>query len=538
MNVFGRCNQQKNKGVRVTPFWILVVIATILYVDCLTNPCSGVKKNYIPFGMSNHGLSTFPWSPSATSSLSAHNKQKEDTSLGDFASSWNNNTEQQLKEYYFNRFRKFRTKPYSAPHINKVLLLSDLHMDYPANQEWLLNLCKTNDIIGIYDREEEDMLDYSRTMIIIAGDVSHDLDILKWTFQTLQSKFAEVSFTIGNHELWLDKEKKRKVPLATKLDANDDDDITTNSSRLCQPSGKGDGCTDSLEKLEKVLQLCVDENVHIGPVEIGSPSSGTSSGSNNNVAEQPLWVIPLLSWHHLSFDTEPQIEGWGGIPTARKVVADYRRTVWPSPLSSLDSSVAEFLDGLNGIILDLDEITNIEKEDTVPPMLLTFSHFLPRIELLPEKRYLSLPTLHSCVGSMFLETRLRQLNTSTENGTDENPHLHAFGHSHLAWDQTIDGIRYVHVPLAYPKEWQQRRRSLEIGSMKGEVSENRFPVCIWDGSLVEQKSDNNDGVNNRSGFPSHWLGGWWSKYYTVMPRQPHRNAALAPWAAKRFRQVL
>ena len=121
--------------------------------------------------MSNHGLSTFPWSPSATSSLSAHNKQKEDANLGDFASSWNNNTEQQLKEYYFNRFRKFRTKPYSAPHINKVLLLSDLHMDYPANQDWLLNLCKTNDIIGIYDREEEDMLDYSRTMIIIAGDV-------------------------------------------------------------------------------------------------------------------------------------------------------------------------------------------------------------------------------------------------------------------------------------------------------------------------------------------------------------------------------
>mmetsp|Transcript_3651 Transcript_3651/g.8089 ORF Transcript_3651/g.8089 Transcript_3651/m.8089 type:complete len:585 (+) Transcript_3651:53-1807(+) len=411
----------------------------------------------------------------------------------------------------YGRFRKFRTAPYHAPQIRKILLVSDLHMDYPANQEWLYNLC-TSDDAG-------DTAIESQTLILIAGDVSHDLEILRWTFQTLKMKFGEVAFTPGNHELWIDKERKLKV--ATQLDADDD---SARTSR-CRPSGRGDGCTTSIEKLEKVLQLCLDEDVRIGPVKVGSDIVNEASSRSG----QPVWLIPLLSWHHFSFDTEPSIECWGGIPSARKVVADYRRTVWPSPLSSLDDSVSQFIDGLNDIILDLGDI---KIEDT--PML-TFSHFLPRIELLPEKRYLSLPTLHSCIGSTFLETRLRRLgNCMDKNGNTD--HLHAFGHSHLAWDAVIDGVRYVHVPLAYPREWEQRRRSLEIGSMNGEESENRLPVCIWDNSLGE-KNSKADSEYTSTGFPSQWLGGWWSKYYAVMPRQPHRNTELAPWAAKRFRQL-
>ena len=226
--------------------------------------------------------------------------------------------------------------------------------------------------------------------------------------------------------------------------------------------------------------------------------------------------------------------------------------------------MAEFLDGLNDIILDLDDLvvaTKSSKSSIISssaPLLLTFSHFLPRIELLPEKRYLSLPTLHSCVGSTYLETRLRQLrrrscihdddtDTDTANIMGDNDHLHAFGHSHLAWDQSIEGIRYVHVPLAYPREWEQRRRSLEIGSMNGEDSEMRLPVCIWDSSSSstpssspnvgndEGNESNTAATTTTSGFPTYWLGGWWSKYYAVMERQPHRNTELAPWAARRFR---
>merc|ERR1712194_575427 len=104
---------------------------------------------------------------------------------------------------------------------------------------------------------------------------------------------------------------------------------------------------------------------------------------------------------------------------------------------------------------------------------------------------------------------------------------------------TIDSIRYMHVPLAYPREWEQRRGSLEIGSMKGRESRDRFPVCVWEQSspVEDTGRKRGGGFTPSTGFPSQWLGGWWSKYYMAVPRQPHRNKELAPWAARMFRQL-
>ena len=36
-------------------------------------------------------------------------------------------------------------------------------------------------------------------------------------------------------------------------------------------------------------------------------------------------------------------------------------------------------------------------------LVVSFSHFLPRIELLPEKRFLFLPTLPKVIGAILLE---------------------------------------------------------------------------------------------------------------------------------------
>ncbi|KAL7431736.1 hypothetical protein ACHAXH_002342 [Discostella pseudostelligera] len=523
--------------------------------------------------------------PTSYSSLHVldRRQQNADNNVNDMT--YNSNDFQCLSSHFHNRFRKFRSSPQHAPHIRRVVLLSDLHMDYTANREWLSNLCNINDEVdggaspNDYLDSSGNNIDHKNTMMIVAGDVSHDMEILRWTFQTLKRKYGEVAYTPGNHELWIDR------------DANADGNIVQNTS---------------IDKLERVLQLCLEENIRIGPVRVGGDSYDNESGVQSAIASlnngsignaQPkLWVIPLLSWHHPSFDTEPPIECWGGIPSARKVVADYRRTRWPSPLSLMDDSIAHFIDSLNDIILDLDGIAEVETTSmvmTTPIRILTFSHFIPRIELLPEKRYLSLPTLPRCVGSTFLERRLRRMggtycifvndgsthdkerinnnlhdhdttiissgsniwigsnnggnNSSSSSGdtdingsldgTTENQnhhHLHAFGHTHLAWDATIDGVRYVHVPLAYPREWEQRRRSLEIGSMNGEVGEDRFPVCLWEQTSIR---DADVTSASSSGFPSQWLGGWWSKYYSVMPRKPEKNKELAPWVAKRFRPL-
>ena len=516
-------------------------------------------------------------------------------------------------EQQYDRFQKFRTSPHFAPQINKILLLSDLHCDYSSNRDWLAGICAVDKKLcsnsnNNNDHDDGDRLienlDYSKTMILVAGDVSHDLSILRWTFQTLKQKFGEVAFVPGNHELWIDKKKTAKNTTtaaaanisATASSVNENNSTATTAANYEMvnmfSTGEGDGCVTSIDKLEKILQICVEENVRIGPVRVGvhsnekyesfvwnyqhdiSNSRSAKTESIANITETPgLWVVPLLSYHHMSFDTEPQIDPtcWKGIPSARKVVADYRKTVWPEPLSPLDDSVAEFMDGLNDVILNWDhDVIFSDGGDTVgmTTPILTFSHFLPRIELLPEKRYLSLPTLHSCVGSTFLETRLRHVghrfgkyrnqNAIEESSLEMSPstnelsshadtidHLHAFGHSHLSWDAIIEGVRYVHVPLAYPREWEERRRSLEIGTMMGEKSENRFPVCVWSNCQSISVDGDDNGTKNilsrnhnfNNGFPDDWLGGWWSKYYTLMERQPHRSKELAPWVARRFRQL-
>ena len=189
---------------------------------------------------------------------------------------------------------------------------------------------------------------------------------------------------------------------------------------------------------------------------------------------------------------------------------------------------------------------------------------------------MSLPTLASFVGSSYLERRLRRLGKQllrcNDSGSNSIRHLHAFGHSHLAWDAIINNVRYVHVPLAYPREWKERSKSLEIGSMKGDGkaigssitttvtkggrnnNNDRIPVCIWErrhpaatantklndsaaaaaAAAAVTSSNNEDGG---SGFPPMWLGGWWSKYYSIMERQPQRNNELASWVAQRYKQL-
>jgi hypothetical protein len=51
--------------------------------------------------------------------------------------------------------------------------------------------------------------------------------------------------------------------------------------------------------------------------------------------------------------------------------------------------------------------------------------------LLPEKRFLYYSNLPKAVGSLPLGRRLQRL----------RPDIHIFGHTHFAWDATIDGER-------------------------------------------------------------------------------------------------
>ena len=359
-------------------------------------------------------------------------------------------------------------RPKYMANIKRVRAVSDIHTDYNANMEWARTLEADPDCL-----------------LIVAGDVSHDTSIIRKTLQTLKRKFGVVSYTPGNHDLWIEH-----------------------------------GVDNSIEKLASLIRLCDDVGVETGPVRIGDIGRG-------------LWVTPLLSWHHQSFDTEPDIDPscWGRIPSVEKLVADYRRARWPEPLSPRDESVARWVDGINDYLLGdrLSEFMN----DGAP--ILTFSHFLPRIELNPEKRYMTYPTLNKAIGSIYVERRLRAMKSS----------FHIFGHTHFGWDAELAPetfvssqsslsstepfryVRYVQSSLAYPKEWEYRSRSLSVGTMS---EDGRFyPVSVWE--------QDQTGENNCSGFPGEPLGGYWSDRYFHVKRTPEIIDALPPWNADRFQRL-
>ncbi|XP_021750264.1 uncharacterized protein LOC110715956 isoform X3 [Chenopodium quinoa] len=136
--------------------------------------------------------------------------------------------------------------------------------------------------------------------------------------------------------------------------------------------------------------------------------------------------------------------------------------------------------------------------------VITFSHYVPRLDLCPEKRMLYYPNLPKIIGSNFLEARIR----SIHGAEGSKAACHVFGHTHFGWDATLDGIRYVQAPLAYPRE-QKRNMNGGLGWL---------PLNLYsDGRFTERQ---------------HF---YWSDYYSVNPRTPD-NMELAPWVAALYKR--
>eukprot|EP00438_Fugacium_kawagutii_P006735 Skav219147 [mRNA] locus=scaffold1574:769190:775357:+ [translate_table: standard] len=91
------------------------------------------------------------------------------------------------------------------------------------------------------------------------------------------------------------------------------------------------------------------------------------------------------------------------VPSLETTMADYWATKWPQDLRIDDGSVAQELDRLN--TPGFAEV--LERRDEFHGVV-SFSHFVPRIELNPEKRYLIPSTLAKAVGSSHLQKRVQE----------------------------------------------------------------------------------------------------------------------------------
>lgn len=237
----------------------------------------------------------------------------------------------------------------------RIFAVSDLHTDFAENRSRLRRLSS---------------ICYLEDVVVVAGDIADDLEIIAWTLRTLRSKFAKVFYVPGNHELWV-----RKEPY------------------------------DSVEKFHQILSLCDEIGILTRPALAGG-----------------AWIIPLFSWYEAGFDDDntaeaATLEGW----------ADFYFCKWPDEVQP----VSEYF-------LKLNE-PNICAYDGA---VISVSHFLPRRELLPPVSDLSFKGLPLVAGAQGLDRQIRALKAA----------IHVFGHSHIDYDQVIDGVRYVHSVFGYPEE--------------------------------------------------------------------------------------
>lgn len=70
----------------------------------------------------------------------------------------------------------------------RVFAVSDLHVDYAPNRQWVNDLSRA---------------DYQRDLLLVAGDLSHKPERLLDTMAALRARFARVVFVPGNHDLWV-----------------------------------------------------------------------------------------------------------------------------------------------------------------------------------------------------------------------------------------------------------------------------------------------------------------------------------------------
>jgi len=272
----------------------------------------------------------------------------------------------------------------------RVFALSDLHVDYDENFSWLEQLSDQ---------------DFQDDILIVAGDVSEELEKLESTFQLLKSKFAQVSFTPGNHDLWVRKNQT----------------------------------INSFEKLQELLKLCESLDIRTAPFKV--------TGSNKSV-----WVVPLYSWYVTAEQGNQSLY----VPREGR---DLTMAVWS------DKKLIHWPDE-KGLISDhLFELNEPFLKQQYDAPVISFSHFLPRPDLIfptPEeiKKYnLKRPpklliNFSRVAGSHQLEEQIRQLGSS----------IHVYGHQHRNRDRFLDNINYVSYGLGYPQERERghvRMESLE-----------------------------------------------------------------------------
>jgi predicted phosphodiesterase len=137
---------------------------------------------------------------------------------------------------------------------------------------------------------------------------------------------------------------------------------------------------------------------------------------------EDLTIVPLFSWYDLSFGKMNR-----GLTTRWM---DFTHCRWPKELINPSAQ--------NSFFLHKNDTSKQPASETV----ITFSHFLPRIDLMPSFIPQKFRDIYPVLGSPLLDQQIRALNSK----------IHVYGHSHVNRRTTIDGIQYINNAFGYPSE--------------------------------------------------------------------------------------
>jgi predicted phosphodiesterase len=176
-----------------------------------------------------------------------------------------------------------------------------------------------------------------------------------------------------------------------------------------------EGLRDSFEKFHAVHEVATSLGIRVTPFRHGSVA-----------------IVPLLGWYDYSF----------GAPSdyLRSAWTDYRACRWPEGWD--DAAVTRWFTERNPTrsCPALDGASEI----------ITFSHFLPRIDVMPDRIPEKHRQLYPILGTRLLDGQIRELGA----------HVHVYGHSHVNRHLTIDGVTYVNNAFGYPSEAHHTARQL------------------------------------------------------------------------------
>lgn len=119
--------------------------------------------------------------------------------------------------------------------IVRIFSISDLHIDYKRNLDWIKNLSNTC---------------FLNDFLILPGDITHKTDGFKLCLELLSEKFSGIFFVPGNHDLWVGNDNQ----------------------------------SDSLQKYALIEDICK---------EYGVFTTGRKVGNKEN----SVFVQPIHSWY-------------------------------------------------------------------------------------------------------------------------------------------------------------------------------------------------------------------------------------------------